>query len=69
MIFDAERTLMVLDEEGEILTRIWCLYEAWQTSIKSNEALVLMSYGIDIDPLEQVGNLWKANMPGLELDN
>ena len=54
MIFDAERTLMVLDEEGAILTRIWCLYEAWQTSIKSKEALVLMSYGIEFESLDKV---------------
>ena len=45
---------MVLDEEGAILTRIWCLYEAWKTSSKGREALVLMSYGIDFEPLEKV---------------
>ena len=54
VVEDAKSTLMVLDEEGAILTRIWCLYEAWQTSIKSKEALVLMTYGIKIEPLEKV---------------
>ncbi|GFR47675.1 hypothetical protein Agub_g9420, partial [Astrephomene gubernaculifera] len=30
-VHDAECTLMVLDAEGTVLTRIWCLYEAWQS--------------------------------------
>ena len=34
VVFDSERTLMVLDEAGAILSRIWCLYEAWKTSLK-----------------------------------
>ena len=27
VVADAQQTLMVLDKEGAILTRIWCLYE------------------------------------------
>ena len=66
VVEDADKTLMVLDPQGAILTRIWCLYEAWQTSRKGandsvalnrnegNSALVLMSYGIELEPLKDV---------------
>ena len=32
VVEDADKTLMVLDLQGVILTRVWCLYEAWLTS-------------------------------------
>ena len=32
VVEDADKTLMVLDRQDAVLTRIWCLYEAWLTS-------------------------------------
>ena len=45
---------MVLDEEGSILTRVWCLYEAWKSCLKGREALVMMSYDVEFEKLEKV---------------
>ena len=57
---DASHTLMVIDDKGAVLTRIWCLYEAWQTSRKGRGALVMLSYGIEFRPLEKV-RCWVTN--------
>ena len=54
VVADASHTLMVIDDKGAVLTRIWCLYEAWQTSRKGRGALVMLSYGIEFRPLEKV---------------
>ena len=54
VVADAFHTLMVIDDKGAVLTRIWCLYEAWQTSRKGRGALVMLSYGIEFRPLEKV---------------
>ncbi|GIL87932.1 hypothetical protein Vretimale_6273 [Volvox reticuliferus] len=54
VIQDAEGTLMVLDGEGTALTRIWCLYEAWQTYKAGPGKIQLLSYGLDYDELKKV---------------
>ena len=45
---------MVLDPEGALLTRIWCLYEVWQ-SIKAGDKLRVLLYGLHLDEVEKVG--------------
>lgn len=54
---DALGTLMVLDQVGAVLTRIWCLYEAWQTSCKGKGKRIMLTYGVDIDPLRKVRHI------------
>ncbi|GLI64287.1 hypothetical protein VaNZ11_007468 [Volvox africanus] len=47
--------LMVLDAEGSILSRFWCLYEAWLAGTSGPEKLRLLSYGIILtDGLQKV---------------
>ena len=55
MIKATERTLFCLDSECVVLTRIWCLYEVWQTFLDKKAAglLVLMS-NVDDAKLENV---------------
>ncbi|GIM13817.1 hypothetical protein Vretimale_16879, partial [Volvox reticuliferus] len=53
-VYDAEETLMVLDRHGLVFSRIWCLYEAWQTSRAGPSKLRLLSYGAEIDSLEKI---------------
>ncbi|KAG1677967.1 hypothetical protein FOA52_001385 [Chlamydomonas sp. UWO 241] len=54
VVADCDQMVMVLDSDGKLLTRIWCLYEAWQAGRKGPGSLLLLSYGIDLDPLKQV---------------
>ncbi|KAG1655308.1 hypothetical protein FOA52_007965 [Chlamydomonas sp. UWO 241] len=54
VLADADQTLMCLDHKGAVLTRIWCLYEAWQSQRKGRGRLVIMSYDIKLEPLQQV---------------
>ncbi|KAG1671285.1 hypothetical protein FOA52_010856 [Chlamydomonas sp. UWO 241] len=54
VVSDAEQTLMILDQAGAVLTRIWCLYEAFHSGRKGPGCLALLSYGIDFAPLKQV---------------
>ena len=61
VVVSSVQTLMVLDEQGSVLTRIWCLYEAWQTSLKGRD-LVILSYGIDVNALIEVRNIEYINM-------
>ena len=65
-VHDAEETLMVLDPEGSLLTRIWCLYEAWQSSKAGDNKLRMLSYGLDFKKLEKVGieGWWGASDRG-----
>ncbi|GLC46569.1 hypothetical protein PLESTB_001620200 [Pleodorina starrii] len=51
---NAEGTFMVLDRAGTPLKRIWCLYEAWQSSMAGPGKLRILSYGIDFEDLKQV---------------
>ena len=54
VVEDADQTLMILDREGSVLSRIWCLYEAWHTGKKGKDALKLMAYGVSWEQLEKV---------------
>ncbi|KAG1668517.1 hypothetical protein FOA52_012111 [Chlamydomonas sp. UWO 241] len=54
VIADAESTLMVVDQAGAVLTRIWCLYEAWQAGRNGPGRLALLSYGTDFESLRKV---------------
>jgi hypothetical protein len=57
VIKDAEQTLMVLDPAGVVLTRIWCLFEAWHSSKRGVGHLSILSYGRDLDSMYTVS--WK----------
>ncbi|GIL83783.1 hypothetical protein Vretifemale_12537 [Volvox reticuliferus] len=46
VVQNATCALMVLDAKGSILTRLWCLYEAWLAGTSGREKLRLLSYGI-----------------------
>ena len=54
VVEDCDQTLMVLDNEGSVLTRIWCLFEAWHTGKKGKDALKLLAYGVKWEQLERV---------------
>ena len=55
VVEDANQTLMILDKEGSVLTRIWCLFEAWHTGKKCRMgALRLLSYGVKWAALQKV---------------
>ena len=49
VVEDCDQTLMILDKEGSVLTRIWCLFEAWHTGKKGSGALRLLCYGVDFN--------------------
>ena len=56
---DATDILMILDPSGIILTRIWCLYEAWHAGRKTGKGqstsfLKLLAYGLEWKNLQQV---------------
>ncbi|KAG1667843.1 hypothetical protein FOA52_011031 [Chlamydomonas sp. UWO 241] len=53
VVADAEQTLMIIDQEGAVLTRIWCLYEAFHAGRKGARCLALLSHGIDFTSLEK----------------
>ena len=57
VVQDAVQTLMVIDDRGAVLTRIWCLYEAWHTAKKGKGKLVMLAYGVEFEPLEKVWSL------------
>ncbi|KAG1670169.1 hypothetical protein FOA52_000881 [Chlamydomonas sp. UWO 241] len=52
VIQDAKQTLMVLDPMGGVLGRTWCLYEAWLAARRGAPYLVMLSYGVDLEPLQ-----------------
>ena len=54
VVEDAEQTLMILDKEGSVLTRIWCLFEAWHTGKKGPGNLRLLSYGLKWTAVQKV---------------
>eukprot|EP00955_Chlamydomonas_euryale_P098219 365127-Chlamydomonas_euryale.AAC.3 len=43
----------VHSQAGTVLSRIWCLYEAWQSGRKGPGSLLLLSYGITFNKLEK----------------
>ncbi|KAG1659926.1 hypothetical protein FOA52_015364 [Chlamydomonas sp. UWO 241] len=43
VVADAEQTQMIIDQEGAVLTRIWCLYEAYQAGLRGPGSLALLS--------------------------
>ena len=54
VVEDCDQTLMVLDNEGFVLTRIWCLFEAWHSGKKGKNALKLLAYGVMWEQLGKV---------------
>ncbi|KAG1663281.1 hypothetical protein FOA52_006322 [Chlamydomonas sp. UWO 241] len=58
MVQDARQTLMVLDGDGEVLDRLWCLYDAWQSGRKGHGSLVLLSYGVGPEQLQRAETLF-----------
>ena len=49
VVTDAKGTLTVMDKRGMVMTRIWCLYEAWHSLQKGNDnGLRVLMYGVDI---------------------
>jgi len=54
VVEDSVQTLMVLDFKGLVLSRIWCLYEAWNTWRKGRGGLRLLAYGVRWEALEKV---------------
>jgi hypothetical protein len=54
VVEDADQTLMILDKEGSVLTRIWCLFEAWHTGKKGPGTLRLLSYGLKWSAVQKV---------------
>jgi hypothetical protein len=57
VLADAERTLMVLDPTGMILTRIWCLFEAWHSTRRGASKLSILSYERDLPSMQKVRSL------------
>ena len=48
-------TAFNLDEKGEALRRVWCLYEVWKTfSHRGVDSLLVMSQGIDALELREI---------------
>ena len=59
VVHDAKQTLMVLDVQGSLLKRIWCLFEAWHSGLKEENAqsgpkLLMLCYNIDLPTLVKV---------------
>ena len=55
VVADCDQTLMILDDKGSVMTRIWCLYEAWHSGRKGIQgALKLLTYGVKWEALEKV---------------
>ncbi|GIL50307.1 hypothetical protein Vafri_6512 [Volvox africanus] len=51
----SEATLLVMDRYGTVLTRIWCLYEIWQTvRQRGSEALCVLAGPLDFEELVHV---------------
>ncbi len=55
VLADSERTLMVLDPKGLILTRIWCLFEVWHSTRTGASKLSILSYDQDVDWIKVMG--------------
>lgn len=53
----AEETLLVLDKDGTVLQRIWCLYEAWQACRAGPGKLRLLASDIELTNLREVRKL------------
>jgi hypothetical protein len=52
---------MVLDGDGaHVLSRAWCLWEAWQSGLRGR-GLTVLSYGVPFDRLEMVGGCTAAS--------
>eukprot|EP00798_Chlamydomonas_sp_ICE-L_P026687 gene26687-4263_t len=50
-----EQTLFCLDEQCVVLTRIWCLYEVWQTFLaKGVSGLIVLMPTVDVEELTEV---------------
>lgn len=50
-----DRTLLCLDEDCVVLTRIWCLYEVWQTFLaKDTGGLRILMSSVDVQRLKQL---------------
>jgi len=58
MVQDAVQTLMVLDCDGDVLDRLWCLYDAWQAGRKGKGSLLLLAYGVDDKQLRRAEKLF-----------
>mmetsp|Transcript_31220 Transcript_31220/g.69446 ORF Transcript_31220/g.69446 Transcript_31220/m.69446 type:complete len:482 (+) Transcript_31220:82-1527(+) len=58
VITRVERTLLILDSTGVVLTRIWCLYEIWQTMKKHTGVLEVLAE-VSLLDLEQVQGVIK----------
>ncbi len=54
VLADSERTLRVLDPTGMILTRIWCLFEAWHSTRAGASKLSILSYDRDLHSMKKV---------------
>ncbi|GLI63213.1 hypothetical protein VaNZ11_006069 [Volvox africanus] len=51
----SEATLLVMDRYGTVLTRIWCLYEIWQTvRQRGSEAVCVLAGPLDFEELVHV---------------
>eukprot|EP00955_Chlamydomonas_euryale_P011924 128180-Chlamydomonas_euryale.AAC.1 len=42
-----------LRQAGDVLSRAWCMYEAWTSCRKGRNALEMLSYGVDLEPLQK----------------
>src|SRR5690606_1378019 len=57
IIDSCEKTLVCMDQNGVLLSRIWCLYEIWNTiqtpGVIQQGKLILIAHGIDYNSLEE----------------
>mmetsp|Transcript_1012 Transcript_1012/g.2737 ORF Transcript_1012/g.2737 Transcript_1012/m.2737 type:complete len:639 (-) Transcript_1012:560-2476(-) len=53
VLSDAVQNLLVLDMQGELFGRTWCLYEAWKSRAKSDVSIVMLTYDADLSTMEQ----------------
>lgn len=55
VITDSQDTLVVIDRQGRILQRMWCLWEVWSTlriKVAGKDAIIPLRYGLKMEPLK-----------------
>ncbi|KAG1669586.1 hypothetical protein FOA52_006359 [Chlamydomonas sp. UWO 241] len=51
----AKATLLVMDGSGQVLRRVWCLFEIWKTvHYKTVEGLIVVARGVDLMGLKDI---------------